>query len=103
MKIPDFLIDPISSKIFVDPVMIESGQTYERKLIENYFQNMKRQRDAEKLELSKEEFDEHSYFKCPVTYKRVDPTILIPNVGIKQAVADFIEQNPQMNEYVTVD
>ena len=47
-----------------DPVMLESGQTYERAYIEKYFSNKR-----ERLEEDKDDsdLDEATYFTCPVS------------------------------------
>ena len=40
------------------------------------------------------DFDEDTFFKCPVTLKPVDPDFQRPNKKIKQATTAFIEANP---------
>lgn len=53
--------------------------------------------ETEKEEL--DDFDETTYFKCPITLKVVNPDIRLPNKRIKQATADFISQNPWAFEF----
>ena len=38
MKVPDHLTCPLTGEIMVDPVMVTSGQTYERENILQYIQ-----------------------------------------------------------------
>ena len=40
------------------------------------------------------DFDEATFFKCPVTLKPVNPDFQRPNKKIKQATVAFIEANP---------
>ena len=57
----------ISGDLLEDPVMIESGQTYERAVIQRYFEIQKERADQE---MEDEDFDEDDYlnfFKCPIT------------------------------------
>ena len=44
--------------------------------------------EEEKEEI--DDFDEATYFKCPITMKVVDPDIRLPNKRIKQATIDYI-------------
>mmetsp|Transcript_29609 Transcript_29609/g.39383 ORF Transcript_29609/g.39383 Transcript_29609/m.39383 type:complete len:95 (+) Transcript_29609:1008-1292(+) len=74
-----------------DPVLIGSGVTYERAIIEREFE-IKRSRLETKREES--DFDESTYFRCPLTSQPVNPDVIIPNKRIKKATEDFIEKNP---------
>ena len=55
-----------------DPVIIESGFTYEREAILKHFK-MNSNID-------------------PITRQQVDPRVLIPNIQLKQATEHFIER-----------
>lgn len=57
-----------------DPVIIQSGFTYERKMIELHFEK-------------NGTFD-------PVTRDEVDPSIMISNIYLKKAADDFLTKNP---------
>ena len=64
---PEHLQCMISGDLLEDPVMIESGQTYERAVIQRYFEIQKERADQE---MEDEDFDEDDYlnfFKCPIT------------------------------------
>ena len=94
LSVPDHLICQISGEIMSDPVMITSGQTYERSIITRHFEIKKSQADQEKDELDEDEYDYDAYFKCPVTQQKVDPTKLLPNKRIKAAAEQFVRDNP---------
>lgn len=68
--IPDYLLDPISFNLFVDPVITKSGQSYERSWI------------LEHLRTSKTD----PFSRAPLTEKD-----LIPNLALKAAAEQFIE------------
>ena len=38
LVIPDYLICPIAGDLMTDPVLIQSGQTFERSVIEKHFE-----------------------------------------------------------------
>ena len=64
LSVPDHLICQISGEIMSDPVMITSGQTYERAIITRHFEIKRIQAEQEKDE---DDYDYDAYFKCPVT------------------------------------
>jgi hypothetical protein len=67
---PSHLLCPITQELFVDPVVIESGHTFERAAIAQWLaQNP----------------------TCPKTRQRVSADALTPNFAIRQAVASFAE------------
>jgi hypothetical protein len=71
-EIPDNLICPITSDIFVDPVMTSDGHTYERMAIEAWFEK---------------------HHSSPQTNLVLPNKNLIPNFVIKQLVKAFYEEN----------
>ena len=78
-----------------EPVTLESGRTFEKELIVNYFEYQKEL--AIKVEEEAEEEDRigvDQRITCPVSLKVVDPSILIPNLQIKFATEQFLEKNP---------
>ena len=52
-----------------DPVMLESGSTFERESILQYFKI--KYQTAQQMKEEEEEFDEASFFTCPVSMKKV--------------------------------
>ncbi|XP_015957989.1 U-box domain-containing protein 6 isoform X1 [Arachis duranensis] len=70
---PEELRCPISLQLMYDPVIIASGQTYERLCIEKWFS------------------DGHS--TCPKTQQKLTHLCLTPNYCVKGLVASWCEQN----------
>ncbi|XP_028771964.1 U-box domain-containing protein 6-like [Neltuma alba] len=70
---PEELRCPISLQLMCDPVIIVSGQTYERVCIEKWFR------------------DGHD--TCPKTQQKLDHLLLIPNYCVKGLVVNWCEQN----------
>ncbi|KAJ1410622.1 Zinc finger, RING/FYVE/PHD-type [Sesbania bispinosa] len=70
---PEELRCPISLQLMSDPVIIASGQTYERLCIEKWFS------------------DGHN--TCPKTQQKLDHLNLTPNYSVKGLVASWCEQN----------
>ena len=63
-----------------EPVVIQSGHTYEKAMIEKHFQ-------------MSGAFD-------PITRQQVDPNVLIPNHMLKKAGEDFLARNPWAYQHV---
>ena len=78
--VPDFLRCRISDEIMNDPVIIQSGFTYERKMILLHF-------------YKNGNFD-------PITREEVDPMIMIGNIYLKKAADDFLVNNPWAYQYI---
>lgn len=70
---PEELKCPISLQLMYDPVIIASGQTYERICIEKWFR------------------DGHN--TCPKTQQELSHLCLIPNYSVKGLVTSWCEQN----------
>lgn len=70
-KVPEFLTCPLTTEIINKPILLSSGNTYEKRSIENYFA-------------------ENGY-KDPVTKEPVSDT-LIDNINLRQAIEDYIEK-----------
>ena len=63
--------------------MIESGVTYDRNFIKQYFERKKAQMERERTEFSDEDsFEEESYFVCPVKCVNVNPDVMLVNKRI---------------------
>ena len=68
-----------------DPVTIESGRTYDRSSIERHFLMQKEKAvkvmaNADSEIESERELEEADFMTCPIMLKKVDPTIMIPNL-----------------------
>lgn len=70
---PEELKCPISLQLMYDPVIIASGQTYERICIEKWFRD--------------------GYNTCPKTQQELSHLCLIPNYCVKGLVTSWCEQN----------
>ena len=70
---PNQFMDIISGNVMIDPVIIESGMTYERNSISVWFS--------------------HGKSTCPMTGLKVNPDITIPNVALRQLIEEFASQN----------
>ncbi|CAN6483172.1 unnamed protein product [Victoria cruziana] len=64
---------PISLQLMYDPVIIASGQTYERVCIENWFS--------------------HGHDTCPKTQQKLSHLYLTPNYCVKGLIGSWCEQN----------
>lgn len=71
----DDLLCPITHIMFCDPVVCESGNTYERTALEQFWTTTSQPRD-------------------PVTNVPVDPAILLPNWDKRRAVAAWLDAHP---------
>lgn len=70
---PEELRCPISLQIMYDPVIISSGQTYERACIEKWFGD--------------------GHCSCPKTQQQLVHLVLTPNYCVKGLIASWCEQN----------
>ncbi|KAI1638644.1 U-box domain-containing protein [Biscogniauxia mediterranea] len=71
-EVPDWAIDDISFGIMVDPVMTKTGKSYERASIMEHLRR---------------------HPTDPLTREPLQPHELRPNLGLKQACEEFLEQN----------
>ncbi|CAG78317.2 hypothetical protein B0I72DRAFT_135807 [Yarrowia lipolytica] len=71
-EIPDYLADPISFNLFMDPVVTPAGQTYERSWLLEHLKGGG---------------------KDPLTRKNLSPKDLYPNLAVKKAAEDFMKRN----------
>ncbi|KAF2557970.1 hypothetical protein F2Q68_00018120 [Brassica cretica] len=72
-EVPDYLCCNITLEIFRDPVISPSGVTYERAAILEHINKVGK-------------FD-------PITREKLDPSKLVPNLAIKEAVAAYLEKH----------
>ncbi|KAL9657201.1 hypothetical protein ABK040_011423 [Willaertia magna] len=61
---------PISQQLMIDPVIIESGHTFERDSIEEWLK---------------------SNNTCPITRKKIKTTLILPNINAKSTINENIE------------
>ncbi|XP_020212179.1 U-box domain-containing protein 3 isoform X2 [Cajanus cajan] len=71
--IPPYFRCPLSLEIMLDPVIVASGQTYERQSIQKWL--------------------DHGLTVCPNTHQRLFHTNLIPNYTVKAMIANWCEEN----------
>ncbi|KAI0161910.1 U-box-domain-containing protein [Hypoxylon sp. FL1284] len=71
-QVPDWAIDDISFAVMIDPVMTKSGKSYERASIMEHLTR---------------------YPNDPVTREPLHPQDLRPNLQLKEACAEFLENN----------
>ncbi|KAH0933956.1 hypothetical protein HID58_011073 [Brassica napus] len=72
-RVPDYLCCNITLEIFRDPVISPSGVTCERAAILEHINKVGK-------------FD-------PITREKLDPSKLVPNLAIKEAVAAYLERH----------
>ena len=82
-----------------EPVMITSGHTFEKDMIEYFFKLQQRNLDMERAELEDEFNEENHGIFCPITCQLVDPSKTFPNKRIKTAIDDFLHHNKWAFEF----
>ena len=75
----DELLCPISYSFMIDPVVLTSGKTYERNIINCEFERQKQQHPEDKL-------------KCPFTLIKQVTDVLTPNMQMRSITATFVEK-----------
>ncbi|KAJ9163456.1 hypothetical protein P3X46_023122 [Hevea brasiliensis] len=70
---------PLTKQIMDDPVIIESGVTYERNEIVKWF----------------EEFENSEEIFCPITGQKLLRTVLRPNIAFKTMIEEWKERNDE--------
>ena len=82
-EIADALVDellcPISYAFMVDPVVLTSGKTYERNIINSEFERQKEQHPEESL-------------KCPFTLINQVTDVFTPNMQMRSITTKFVEK-----------
>ncbi|CAJ1968172.1 unnamed protein product [Sphenostylis stenocarpa] len=73
LSIPPYFLCPLSLELMLDPVIVASGQTYERQSIQKWL--------------------DHGLTVCPKTRQRLIHTNLIPNYTVKAMIATWCEEN----------
>ncbi|XP_072974058.1 putative U-box domain-containing protein 42 isoform X1 [Typha angustifolia] len=74
----DTFFCPLTKKIMVDPVTIESGVTYERKAITEWFQKFE---------------DGSEAIVCPTTRMKLQSRVLNSNIALKTIIVEWVERN----------
>jgi len=81
-EIADALVDellcPISYAFMIDPVVLTSGKTYERNVINSEFERQKEQQE--------------DILRCPFTSIKQLTDFLIPNIQMRSITAKFVEK-----------
>jgi hypothetical protein len=67
-KIPEEYLCPISREIMFDPVILSTGQTYNRKEIKTWL---------------------NTHTTCPQSRREVDTTLLIPNIQLRSIIHEY--------------
>ena len=80
LDVPDYLFCRITDEFMDQPVILQSGFTYEKEHILRHFQ--------------------YNGNTDPMTREEVDPEVLILNKNIKQATQDYLMKNPWAFEYI---
>ena len=75
----DELLCPISYALMIDPVVLTSGKTYERNIINFEFERQKQQHPEDNL-------------KCPFTLIKQVTDVLTPNMQMRSITATFVEK-----------
>ena len=75
----DELLCPISYAFMIDPVVLTSGKTYERNIINFEFERQKQQHPEDNL-------------KCPFTLIKQVTDVLTPNMQMRSITATFVEK-----------
>ena len=79
-ELPDYFTCPLTHQLFIDPVLLPSGQSYDRVALTAFFQT--------------------NGYLDPASSAVVDPKLLFPNTTLKKAVSDFLDHNPWAFEFV---
>lgn len=72
IKIPPYFLCPLSLELMLDPVIVASGQTYERTSIQKWL--------------------DHGLNICPKTHQKLSHTSLIPNYTVKALITNWCEE-----------
>ncbi|GAU11660.1 hypothetical protein TSUD_334730 [Trifolium subterraneum] len=73
VSVPTYFRCPLSLELMLDPVIVASGQTYERQSIQKWLDN--------------------GLNVCPKTHQRLTHTNLIPNYTVKAMITNWCEEN----------
>lgn len=73
VTVPSYFCCPLSSELMFDPVIVASGQTYDRASIQKWFEN--------------------GLTICPMTRQTLTHTDVIPNYTVKAMIANWCDEN----------
>ncbi|KAK1412621.1 hypothetical protein QVD17_34014 [Tagetes erecta] len=73
VSVPSYFICPLTLQLMFDPVIVSSGQTYERDSIQKWLNN--------------------GFLRCPVTRQTLSHKNLIPNYTVKGLIANWCDEN----------
>lgn len=73
VSVPSYFICPLSLQLMFDPVIVASGQTYEKDSIKKWI--------------------DHGLTRCPVTHQELSHMNLIPNYTVKALISNWCDEN----------
>ncbi|KAK9067543.1 hypothetical protein SSX86_011654 [Deinandra increscens subsp. villosa] len=73
VSVPSYFICPLTLQLMFDPVIVSTGQTYERDSIQNWLNN--------------------GLLRCPVTRQTLSHKNLIPNYTVKALISNWCDEN----------
>ncbi|KAD6120071.1 hypothetical protein E3N88_11342 [Mikania micrantha] len=73
ISVPSYYICPLTLQLMSDPVIVSTGQTYERDSIQNWINN--------------------GLLRCPVTRQTLSHKNLIPNYTVKALISNWCDEN----------
>jgi hypothetical protein len=75
--VPENFICPLSGGVFVDPVVLDDGHTYERSQIQEWF--------------------DRGHWTSPLTNLRLRRLTLTPNFALRNAIEEFFTNHPEID------
>ncbi|KAI7730466.1 hypothetical protein M8C21_000936 [Ambrosia artemisiifolia] len=73
VSVPPYFICPLTLQLMFDPVIVSTGQTYERESIQSWLNN--------------------GLLRCPVTRQTISHKNLIPNYTVKALISNWCDEN----------
>jgi STIP1 family protein 1 len=92
-KVPDWAIDDIGFNVMIDPVIVCGGITATRFFPDRHSSNLWQTRRGKSYERSSIMEHLRHHKTDPLTREPLFPRDLIPNLGLKQACDEFLEEN----------
>ena len=93
LQVPEYFVCPVAGDLMTEPVLFQSGQTYERSAIIQHFDACEEKAEQQRKD-EDSDFDEERIYTCPVTGQAVDRNMILPNKRIKDAMLKFMKQQP---------
>ena len=100
LELPEHLKCELCDDLMEEPILIESGRTFDRFMIDQHFDKERKEAQRDNaLRQPGDDYDESSFFSCPSTYDDVNPDVRLPNRRLKHAIEAFVAENPWAHEY----